>query len=401
VSIKHKFPLLITAALVSGALILTSCTSVAHGWAGGVAVNGDLFLASQRGRILIVDTNNSNALLGKPIQLNLPSASGISCLPSSCSSAAAMIIYASPTVQGQIMYIAGGNSGQIFGYQFDDKGLQTDPLYTYPKSGTLSAPIIGNMTLVGGNIYFATSDGNVYSLKADSLYLNWVIKIDSKIWSAPAVDGDTLYITCFNKNVYALNTSDGSHKWAFKTDGSINSTPLISDGKVYFGDYSRHFYALDAATGNMDWQYPNDDTNPGNPKNWFWAAPVEHNSIIYAANLDGNVYAMDAATGKLVNTYDVGDSISSSPIVVGDYVVLATAVESTDPKKQKGTAYIINTVDDSHRSNAFPANEDVNAPLFAQGSVVYFHTTKDNLYSLDTAAKDGQLKLLFNLSTVK
>jgi hypothetical protein len=42
---------------------------------------------------------------------------------------------------------------------------------------------------------------------------------------------------------------------------------------------------------------------------------------------------------------------------------------------------------------AFPsfaiASDDIDAPLFAIGNVVYVHTTGDKLYSLNTAAKEN------------
>ena len=104
-----------------------------------------------------------------------------------------------------------------------------------------------DIILHNNSIYFATSDGTVYALNAKDLTLKWSQKIDSKIWSAPAVDGTTLYIGCFDKTVYALNTADGSEKWKYKTDGAINSTPVIYNNTVYIGDYNRHFYALDAS----------------------------------------------------------------------------------------------------------------------------------------------------------
>jgi outer membrane protein assembly factor BamB len=396
--------MIITAALISGALLLTSCTgAISRGWAGGAVANGNLYLASMKGRIIVVRASD-NTVLGTPVQIDIPASGGLSCLPSSCSSSSSpLVIYSSPTVLDQVVYVGGyGTSGgKVYAYRFKEGALLPEPDWTYPKENYLSGNIIGGLTLFNNNIYFATSNGYVYSLSADALQLNWSHKIDSKIWAAPTVNGDTLYIGCFNKNVYALNLSDGSEKWQTKTAGSINSSPVVLNNTIYIGDYSRHFYAMDAATGNIKWDFPTDDTAAGSPANWFWASPVILNNVIYAANLDGNVYCLDASSGKLLNTYILGDTISSSPIIVGNYLVVSTAVGSTDPKKQRGKVYIINTTDGSKREADLPSMEDVNAPLFADGSVVYLHTTKDNLFSIDTAANNSQITLLFNLSTVK
>ena len=188
-------------------------------------------------------------------------------------------------------------------------------------------------------------------------------------------------------------------KWQYKTDGSINSTPVIYNNTVYIGDYDRHFYALDTATGNLVWKFPGDGTGANNPNNFFWAKPVEINGIIYAPNLDGNVYALDAATGNLVHEYELGDSIASSPVAFGtngNYLAVATSVASTDPKKQRGTVYVINTADSSKKdivisASAIPsfslptnapgqAHENINAPFFAQGNTVFMSIPPETIY---------------------
>jgi outer membrane protein assembly factor BamB len=211
--------------------------------------------------------------------------------------------------------------------------------------------------------------------------------------------------------VYALNTADGTEKWSYKTDGSINSTPVIYNNTVYIGDYDRQFYAINAANGTLVWKFPASGSTSGNPENFFWAKPAIINNIVYAPNLDGNMYALDAATGNLVHRYELGDSISSSPVAFGtdgNYLAVATSVASTDPKKEHGKVYVINTADTTQKgvvitASAIPSfsipGEDINAPLFAQGNTVYVHTSRDNLFSLDTTAKESQQKI--NLSNVK
>ena len=419
-SIKQKFILGILAMLLSGALILTACTSggglscasaISRGWAGGTVYNGTIFIASKNGKVIALDSSN-NTTVGKPIQLSVTSSGGLlGCSPSS----SPLVMYASPVVlntpdPGTVVYI-GGVDGKIHGFLFKDGVLvEKNPTFL---SDQLKGQVFGGIIIDNNTIYFATSDGTVYALNPKDLSVIWSHKIKSKIWSAPVVAGNTLYIGCFNKTVYALNIADGTEQWKVKTDGAISSTPIVFDNKVFIGDYARHFYALDATTGNLVWKYPSDDTGANVPKNFFWAKPVEINGIIYAPCLDGNVYALDAANGNLVHKYELGDSISSSPVAFGsngNYLAVATSVASTDSKKQRGAVYIINTTDTTKKdivisASAIPSfsipGEDINAPLFAQinGNVVYVHTTGDNLYSIDTAAKESQQKI--NLSTVK
>ena len=412
-AIKQKFVLGVLAMLLLVALVLTSCTgAISRGWAGGTVYNGTIFVASKNGKLIAIDPTN-NTTLGAPIQLSVASSGGIlGCSPSS----SPLVMYASPVVlntsdPGTVVYVGGYQDGKIHGFLFKDGALvEKNPTFL---SDQLKGQIVGGIIIDNNALYFATSDGTVYALNPKDLRIIWSHKIKSKIWSAPAVDGNTLYIGCFNKTVYALNTADGTEKWQYKTAGSINSTPVIYNYTVYIGDYDRYFYALDAATGNLVWKFPGDNTGANNPKNFFWAKPVEINGVIYAPCLDGNVYALDAIAGSLVHKYELGDSIDSSPVafgINGNYLAVATSVSSTDAKKQRGVVFIINTTDTSKKdivisASAVPSfnipGEDINAPIFTQtnGNVVYIHTTRDNLYSIDTNAKENQQKI--SLSAVK
>jgi eukaryotic-like serine/threonine-protein kinase len=418
VKIKHKFLIAVSVAALAGTLLLTSCsplgcaTPISRGWAGGTLADGTLFVASMNGKLIAINPAN-NTQIGSPAQLTTTSTSGLF----SCATSANVVFYSTPVVSGvktepdpnnanntlnyQIVYIGGAN-GMVYAYKFENNTFSSDYLFVYPRQATTGS-IVGNIILDNDTIYYANSNGYVFALNAEDLTLKWSQKIDSKIWSGPTIDGSTLYIGCFNKTLYALNTADGSIKWQFLADGAINSTPVVDNGTVYIGDYNRAFYAVDAATGNLKWKFPPDANSAVTPKDFFWAEPVIVNGVIYAPNLDGHIYALDTVTGKLVKDIPLSYSISSSPVVVGNDIVVATSVASYAESKQKVNIYIIDTTNNNSVSVplALPLHEGVNAPLFAVGNTVYLHTYKDNLYTINVAAPQTQPALLFNLSTLK
>ena len=388
--IKHKIIIILTT-LLAGILVVTGCTSGAtsRGWAGGAVSDGKLFVASMNGKLIAIDSS-TGMILGNAVQLTTSSSGGLSC---SCSGAGSTVaIYASPVLQGQMVYI-GGTDGKLYAYVFENNALRAEPEWIYPRQGTMSGAIIGGLVIANGTIYFATSDGILYALNADGLYEEWTYDIGDKTWSAPVIDGDTLYIGSFDKKLYALNAADGTLKWEYETKGSISSTPIVYDNKIYIGDYSRHFYALDT-NGRLVWEYPpTDDENEENPQNWFWATPVVLDGVVYAPCLDGNVYALDAATGNLTYKYVLGNSISSSPVIAGDAIVVAT----TDLYKKTGKVFVIKPQNKSQEElDSF--TEGIDAPLFVCNDIVYVHTTKDNLYGINPVTKAKQT---FSLSTVK
>jgi outer membrane protein assembly factor BamB len=165
----------------------------------------------------------------------------------------------------------------------------------------------------------------------------------------------------------------------------------VAGGIVYVGSFDRHLYAVDAATGQQRWRFPADGQD--GPVGWFWAKPLVHNGVVYAPNLDGKVYAVDAVGGNIVDVYDLGLPISSSPVAVGDSIIVATSV--TNRAKRQGNVYSL-TAGSNQARLLQDINETIFAPLFASDTTVYVQTMTNNLYAIDAASGASQK---FSLST--
>lgn len=375
--------LLLLALLLVAVLTVSGCTrtvGVARGWSGATVVGDTLFFGSTRGKVVAVDISDGNLVqLGQPVMIEMISTGGgFACVPTTCAgpTTSAVAIYGSPVTRENLIYV-GGYDGRIHALMFDGDRLRTEPQWMYPRQGDIGAPIIGGLALAHDRLYFASADGWVYALTAADGFQEWETNVtEDKIWSTPVIDGDTLYISSIDKKLYALSATDGTGKWHFETEGALASTPVVYDNKVYIGSFDRHIYALDTASGKQVWRFPANDEDENNPTSWFWAKPLVHNDVIYAPCLDGKVYALDAQTGNKIVDFNLGSPISSSPVLVGNLVVVAT---------QDGTVYTLDTTN-NRRSQLTSLGEKVTvyAPLFAHQGKVYLHSTDDTLWELDT-----------------
>lgn len=393
-SVNTKKNFLLVTALILSLILLTGCFgtgAVSRGWAGVSIIDDTLIFATMSGKVYSVDSTTGDSK-SEPIEMVRTSSGGLSCIPS-CGGqqTTAIATYASPVVAGDLVYI-GGVDGKVYAYQFADGMLKDQVLWTYPRQETLGGSIVGGMTVANGKLYFASADGIVYALTAAEGYLEWSNDIGKKIWSAPAVEGDTLYIGSFDKKVYAIDTATGTKKWEFETEGAISSTPIVEDGLIYVGSYDRHVYALDT-NGKMVWKFPATDEGENDPHNWFWAKPLISENVLYAPCLDGKIYALNASDGSLVNTFDIGDTISSSPVLVDNILVVA----SSNLAKTTSRVYAIELSDGSRRElTTFTTS--INAPLYASNGIIYIHTRGDSFYGLNV--QNGALQK-FTLTTSK
>jgi len=344
------------------------------GWSGGAESGGTLFVGSKEGRLVAVNIADDSRQWSEPLRASTP-AGGFGCLPAGgggCAGApAGVAIYGTPAVSGDLVYI-GGYNGKI--YAFNSSSLVTR--WVYPREGNLQ-PIVGGLVVAQGKVYFSCSDGRVYALDAATGDRQWQFENGDKIWSTPAIDGDTLFIGSFDNKLYALGATDGSLKWKFKTGGAIVSTPLVHDNTVYIGSFDRYLYAVDAIDGSLRWKFMGE--------NWFWAKPVAYNNTVYAGCLDGKVYALDVRNGAKVAEFNLESSISASPVMVNSSIIFAT---------QKGVIYTLDTGSNELKRLA-DIEEEVYGPLCVSGGVVYIHTQDLTLHRVNanTGAILGPISL--------
>ncbi|MFC1951433.1 PQQ-binding-like beta-propeller repeat protein [Chloroflexota bacterium] len=368
--LKHKLGLgkilllLVILVLVGGSAF--GCAQLGaqpKGWSGGVITDGTLFFGSMEGQVVALNASDSGRLWDVTLEPT-KSTGGFGCAPSST---AAVAIYGTPAVAGDLVYI-GDYSGKIYAISASTRLFRAEELNEKDPQ-----PIIGGAAVALGKVYVGSSDGKVYALDAVSLDTVWEFQTGDKVWSTPVIEGETLYIGSFDKKLYALSITNGRQKWEpFETGGAIVSAPLVYNNTIYFGSFDRYIYAVNTADGSLKWK------SKFEASNWFWTGPVAFNNIIYAASLDGKVYALDAETGDKVTEFDLGSPVSSSPVLVDGSVIVAT---------EEGKVYSIDTSSNQKRQLADInelAEEDlaIYSPLSADDGIVYIHAQTEKHGSL-------------------
>ncbi|MGD9143798.1 MAG: PQQ-binding-like beta-propeller repeat protein, partial [Dehalococcoidia bacterium] len=294
---------------------------------------------------------------------------GCSPLTGGCGGAMAVAIYGTPAIGDEFVYIAGYN-GRVYAYDQETLGER----WRYPRDAFFN-PIVGGVVVADGKVIFGDSAGYVYALDAATGDFIWEFATEEdegnreKIWSTPAVSDGTVYIGSYNKKIYAIDAETGTLKWKYETEGSVIAQPLVMDGTIYIGSCDRNFYALDTS-GNVIWSF--------SAENWFWSIPAALDGKIYAGNLDGKVYVLNPANGTLLDTYDLEEPLSATPVIHNSNVIFAT---------REGKIYSIDTVT---RQKEILADLEARTygPLAIKDGIVYAHTqeTKLERINADTGA---------------
>ncbi len=364
--------ILLLLVLFSGGLAAAGCAGALFGqvgWSGATVADGSLFFGATGGKLVALDTSNGDLLWEMPFETS-GSGGFLGCAPQ----AAAVAFYGTPATSGELVYLSGYN-GKVYALNTASGALR----WVYPREGSLVGPIVGGPVLAQGRVYIGSGDGIVHALDVATGDRVWQFETGDRIWTTPAIYGDTLFIGSFDKKLYAINATDGSKKWDFSTEGAIVATPLVYNDMVYIASFDRHIYALDAISGELIWTFPSADEEENRPQKWFWASPVVYDNVIYAPSMDGRFYVLDADSGTLITSIDLGGAISSSPVVVDGKVIAAT---------EDGKIYSIDT-DENQKSlittlkTAEDKEEKIYAPLAASDGFVYIHSQEGILYEVD------------------
>jgi eukaryotic-like serine/threonine-protein kinase len=163
-----------------------------------------------------------------------------------------------------------------------------------------------------------------FTSKPDLVYDHpaWVYAAAGPIRSTPlAVDGQ-VYAATTNGELACLNQQDGKLLWRMRMDHPLNASPAYYRGNVYIADGGQTLYAVHALTGKLQWKY-----NMGEKKaypwrfDYFYSSPVIENGVLYIGGDDGFVHAVSAANGKLIWKHAARSIVRSSPALMKQLVL--------------------------------------------------------------------------------
>jgi outer membrane protein assembly factor BamB len=238
--------------------------------------------------------------------------------------------------------------------------------------------------------------------------LKWKFSTQGKVFSSPAVVGNTMFFGSTDHFLYAVDLASGMQNWKFETGSGITSSPAVNDNTVFFTSYDGNFYALDAATGKLRWKFqtagehrftakhihgaqPAGESMP-DPFDVFLSSPLVWHGAVYFGSGDGNVYSLDCSTGSLRWKFQTADVVHASPVItngtlfIGSWDSYFYALDAATG--QQKWRFKTGEDPDIHNQVGIQSSASV-----ADG-VVYFGCRDSNLYALDAAT--GEKKWAFN-----
>jgi outer membrane protein assembly factor BamB len=302
--------LLVVSALVLLSILLGACSSTIYsstGWHGLTASTDTAYLAAGT-QVYAVDLNTGSEKWRYPAKAN-----------------AKIAFYANPVLT---------SDGQLIVPSYDHKLYSLNPATgseNWIFTGSTNR-LIGSPLATEKMIYQPSADDHIYAIDLTGKQI-WVQKTDGPLWAKPATDPKCgcVYVASMDHSLYSFDATNGTQLWkSADLGGALVSTPAVStDGVLYVGTFGKEMIALDATNGSIRWRFTTQD--------WVWSGPVLENNVLYFGDLSGYLYALNTSDGTAVWRIQPQNSIVDTPIITGDKLYFTTEAD---------TLYIVSTAGD-------------------------------------------------------
>jgi len=321
--------LLFISMVLLGTVLLSACSGSAirgSSWPG-LAADGDVAYLASGSFVYAVNVKDGKELWRYP-----ESAGGTK-----------LIFYAAPVVTDDGLVIVGsaGTEHNLIAINPADIDPATNtPLEAWTfadaKDHWVASPLV-----VGNKLFAPNSDGNLYVLDlSDGRSQKQAVKtveLGGRLWAQPVTDGKHILITSLDHSVYAVDTETYDVVWHEDIDGAIAGSPIIgADGMLYIGSLASQLEQFDPETGQHKAVFT--------AKNWIWGTPVVDGDALYFGDVVGNFYSFNTSTQKLDWSIQPDGSITASPLVLSDYILVATETGKTS--ESSGTIFAISRAGD-------------------------------------------------------
>ncbi len=168
----------------------------------------------------------------------------------------------------------------------------------------LAAPVTGAGTVTGGRVIVGATNGDLYSLDAETGDVIQTIGLDEAITSQLVTINAERYgkkvkaviVGTASGKLYCYETMEFSQLWVNDlAEGMIQSKPLVYKDKIIYGAWDGYLYSVDAKNGLLNWRWSE------NPNFYYSPAgcrPATDGEYVYVVTPFKHLYAIDLLLGS-------------------------------------------------------------------------------------------------------
>jgi outer membrane protein assembly factor BamB len=140
----------------------------------------------------------------------------------------------------------------------------------------------------------------------------------------PVIADGTVYAASQSGRLVAIDLRDGDRLWTRNVGGA--QAPYVAGNALFFVDETGDLYALDRATGETVWRTPlGAFQDPDDREEAIvWTGPILAGGRLLLSSNTERLISVDPKTGQIVAEADIGDPVSTPPVVAGGTIYVLT-----------------------------------------------------------------------------
>lgn len=236
-----------------------------------------------------------------------------------------------PVSDGKLVYVT-TNDNKLYAFKVDDGELQ------YTQSGILrNTAILGaaDPIIYKDLIIVSYSSGEVYALRKTSGEVVWSEDLNlskatnsdfylNDIDATPIAKDDMLYTIGNGGLMMAIKIKDGNYLWKKEIAGIVDF--WLAGDFLFVINNENKLLAIHKKTGGVKWisQLPNLKKEKKPETKIIYSGLVMAGDRLVVSSAHGEILIISPFDGKIEKTFDVGQKIFHSPIIVNNKIYLQT-----------------------------------------------------------------------------
>jgi len=237
-----------------------------------------------------------------------------------------------PRLCGDLL-AAGNQVGEVLFFTLKGKAMPPVSL----SKAAITSPVArhGDQWLAGDE------EGTLFCFRQDGEKL-WSFATEGKLSGDMIFSGELVIFGSYDQNLYALELATGKERWRLTTSGFINGAPVSEPGQdwLMLGNCDGFIRKIRASDGKLL-----AELDLGSP---IPASPVVQDGHCYLLTHGGDLFCLDIENLKIVWSIEAGRDFTSSPLLMGDEV-LVTSGSGTVNVHNKSTGARIKTLEVEQR----------------------------------------------------
>lgn len=207
-------------------------------------------------------------------------------------------------------------------------------------------------------------DGYLYAFDAETGTVNWKYDSENYVNGTPLVDHEKVFFGGCDEQLHGVKIKDGSGEFTYSLDAPVPGSGSKMGDNVYIGTHGGRFLCYDLLNKKIRWEITDADEG-------FYATGALNQEGLILAGRDKWLRYLNPLTGEEKWKVNLRSAVDSTPIIIGEKVVVAT----------KGGKCLVYSLKDGKELWQYDVGSPVIGSLGYASGVLYISVKNGFLYA--------------------